>query len=155
MAVDKKRKGHSCGWPFLWILQVLLIGQGSSGIRPGIAARMSYKSCSRLCYLHRTAGISPGICCSNSIVGLSWEPVMLSGILPMRLSLALDNAMNSISSTLSSSWPSFVFCFGRVYITMGVPSQIIFVGGSCQQLSFRNVPDIGLMQEMATNSPHC
>ena len=75
---------------------------------------------------------------------------MLSGILPMRLSLALDNAVISISSTLSSSWPSFIFCLGRVYITMGVPSQILFVGGSCQRLSFRNVSDVGFMQEMAT-----
>lgn len=109
--------------------------QGSAGILPDTAARMSHRSYSKLSWCHRIERISADTCCSNSIVDLPQERVVLSNIPTMRLSPAFDNAVIQISSTLSSSRSSPVACMlSRGYITMSGIHKVIFIGGSCRRL---------------------
>ena len=84
---------------FCWFTEY----QGSLGMWSGTAICTSGRSCSKRRYWHRIAGIPACIGCSrSSIVGLSWDPRVLSDRLQMRLSPALGNVVTRIFLTLSS-----------------------------------------------------
>jgi len=103
----EKARGEWRGLAELQNVLLVILHRGRSDMCPGTAICTSCRFGSKLWCCRRIAGTVWGMRSSNwSIVGLPWEPIVLSDRLQMRLSPALDNVVIGTFSTLSSRWSS-------------------------------------------------